>query len=119
MQGAVHYRDSDCNCHVAALDSCLPDIAQRFPEAHIVCCGDCSARTANIQINSHPKDLLTNPANRCLYFITADLVTAQLMTLVNACQTFVHVLTCLFLTRSNMEMKKEILLMSQHMYVAL
>ena len=35
----------------------------RFPEGHIVCCGDFNARTANIQINNHPTDLSTGPRN--------------------------------------------------------
>ena len=62
-QGVVHYRDNDSNCHIAALDSCLLDITERFPKAHIVCCGDVNARTANIQINNHPTDLSTGPRN--------------------------------------------------------
>ena len=33
LQGAVHYRGNDSNCHIAALDSCLLDITERFPEA--------------------------------------------------------------------------------------
>ena len=57
----MHYRNNDSNCHIAALDSCLLDIAGRFPEALIVCCGDFNARTANIQLNNHPTDLSTGP----------------------------------------------------------
>ena len=64
-QGAVHYRDSDSNCHIAALDSCLLDITERFPEAHIVFCGDFNA---SIQINNHPTDLSTGPRNSVLLF---------------------------------------------------
>ena len=64
-QGAVHYRDSDSNCHIAALDSCLLDTTERFPEAHIVFCGDFNA---SIQINNHPTDLSTGPRNSVLLF---------------------------------------------------
>ena len=56
-QGAVHYKDNDSNCHVAALDSCLLDITERFPDAHT------KDRTANIQINNHPTDLSAGPRN--------------------------------------------------------
>ena len=86
-QGAVHYRDNDSNCHVAALDSCLVDITERLPEAHIVCCGDFNARTVNIQMNNIIlRTYQQAHATRCLYFSTADLlVTAQLMILVNVC----------------------------------
>ena len=59
----MHYRGNDSNGHIAALDSCLLDITERFPEVHIVCCGDFNARTANIQINNHPTDLSTSPRN--------------------------------------------------------
>ena len=57
----MHYRDNDSKCHIAALDSCLLDTAGRFPEAHIVCCGDINARTVNIQLSNHPTDLSTGP----------------------------------------------------------
>ena len=46
-------------------------------------------------------------------------MTAQLMILVNDCWTSVYVSTCSFLMGANKEMKKDILLMSQHMDVAL
>ena len=60
-ESAVHYRNNGSNCHIAALDNCLLDIAERFPEASIVCCGDLNARTSNIQTNNHPTDLSTGP----------------------------------------------------------
>ena len=55
----MHFRNNDSNCYIAVMDSCLLDTAERFPEAHIVCCGDFNARTSNIQINNHPTDLST------------------------------------------------------------
>ena len=46
----------DSNCHTAVLENCLLDISVQYPGAHIICCRDFDARTANVQVDPAPSD---------------------------------------------------------------
>ena len=55
-KGSPFYRNMDSNCHISVLENCLLDILVQYPGAHIICCGDFNARTANVQVDPAPND---------------------------------------------------------------
>ena len=55
------YRNTDSNFHISILENCvleicLLDISVQYPGAHLICCGDFNARTANVQVDPAPND---------------------------------------------------------------
>ena len=55
-KGSPFYRNMDSNCHISVLENCLLDISVQYTGAHVICCGDFNARTANVQVDPAPND---------------------------------------------------------------
>ena len=55
-KGSPFYSNMDSNCHISVLKNCLLDISVQYPGAHLICCGDFNARTANVQVDPAPND---------------------------------------------------------------